>query len=69
METVLRPDRKSPRVEAVDDDLLIFFKLCKSGYANSISDAKTLTAREVLEALNYEQFICDYEDTYMELNK
>jgi hypothetical protein len=53
----------------LDDDLLIYFKLCKAGYARSIADARELTVREVLQALNYEKFCNDYEMAYLELNK
>lgn len=51
-----------------DDDLLIYFKLCKSGYARSIAEAKELGPREVLQALAYESFSSEYQRVYMELN-
>lgn len=48
--------------------MLIYFKLCKSGYAKSVEEARLLDARTVLQALNYEKFVDEYESTYMELN-
>lgn len=62
-------DRKYPNVEAVDDDLLILLRLCKAGYANSLQEAEELTARQVLQALNYEKFCSEYQTAFMELNK
>lgn len=54
---------------AEDDDLLIFLKLCKCGYARSVLEASELDAKTVLQALSYESFCTDYERAYMELNK
>jgi hypothetical protein len=39
------------------------------GYARSIADAREMTAREVIQALNYEVFCGDYEREYMEINR
>lgn len=49
--------------------LLVYFRLCKEGYAASISDAMTLDSRTVLQALHYENFLSDYERAFAELNK
>ena len=54
---------------ATDDPLIIYFRLCKSGYASSVTEAATLDARTVLQALSYDAFCNDYELAYMELNK
>jgi hypothetical protein len=48
---------------------LIHLRLCKAGYAASLEDAKKMTAREVLQALNYEKFCDDFERAWAELNK
>ncbi len=69
MVTDRHDDRKRPKIEAKDDPLLIYFRLCKTGYAKSIQEAEQLTARQVLQALNYEQFCDDYEAESWELNK
>ncbi len=61
--------RNYPRVEAEDDVLLIYFRLCKAGYSNSIIEARELDARTVLQALAYEKFIIDWEQAYIEENK
>ena len=62
-------DRRLPKIEVIEDDLLIHLKLCKAGYASSVSEAKEMDAREVLQALNYEMFLADYEETYLEINR
>jgi hypothetical protein len=49
--------------------LLVYFKLCKGGYASSIPEAAQLDARSVLQALAYDQFCADYEAAFYELNK
>lgn len=43
-------------------------KLVKVGYG-SLKEVKEMTAREVLQALNYEKFLNDYESAYVEANK
>ena len=48
--------------------MLIYFKLVKSGYG-SLKEVKEFDARTVLQALNYEKFVSDYESAYMEVNK
>jgi hypothetical protein len=48
---------------------LIYFRLCKGGFAQSVVEARELDARTVLQALAYEGFCADYEMAYMELNK
>lgn len=52
-----------------DDDLVLYFRLCKGGYASSVPEAMELDARTVLQALSYERFLSDYEQTYMDLNR
>ena len=42
-------------------------RLVKAGYG-SLGEVKQMTAREVLQALNYEDFLADYESAYLELN-
>jgi hypothetical protein len=67
----LNTDRK-PGVEAAgkdDDDLIIFLRLVKEGYAGSLKEAMELDARTVVQALYYEAFLGMYQDTYVWLNK
>lgn len=52
-----------------DDPMLIYFRLCKAGFARSISEAREMDCRTVLQALAYEKFLGDYELAYLELNK
>lgn len=52
----------------VDDDLLIYFKLSKAGYG-SVNEIEKWDVRKVLQALNYEKFVSDYEHAHMEVNK
>jgi hypothetical protein len=49
--------------------LLVYFKLCKSGYASSVAEAATMDARTVLQALNYDTFCSDYESAFLEMNR
>ena len=67
--TPVSNDRKRPVIEAEDDVLLVYFRLCKEGYASGVSEAKELDARTVLQALNYEKFLGDYEAAFLEINK
>jgi hypothetical protein len=46
----------------------VWFRLVKAGYG-SLKEVKEMTAREVLQALNYEVFLSDYERAYFELNR
>jgi len=48
--------------------LLIHFRLVKSGYG-SLKEVQEMTARTVIQALNYESFLSDYEAAFMEKNK
>jgi hypothetical protein len=48
---------------------VIHLCLVKLGYASSITEARELDARTVLQALYYEDFCSDYEKAYVELNK
>ena len=57
-----------PKIEIADNDLLYLFKLVKAGYGD-IEVVKRMDSREVLQALAYEKFLGDYQETYMELNK
>jgi hypothetical protein len=43
--------------------------MCKLGYASGMSEARELDARTVLQALNYEEFVSDYEQTFVEMNR
>lgn len=47
---------------------MLIIKLVKAGYGD-IEVVKRMNSREFLQALNYEQYIQQYTDTYMELNK
>ena len=58
---------RGPEVEVEEDSLLIFFKLVKSGYG-SLQEVQQLDARVVLQALNYEKFLKEYEEAYMEMS-
>jgi hypothetical protein len=49
--------------------MLIYFRLCKAGYAGSVLEAAEFDARTVIQALYYEDFCSDYEHTFLELNK
>jgi len=40
----------------------------KAGYGNFF-EVQQMTAREVIQALNYEDFLSEYERTFLELNK
>jgi hypothetical protein len=60
---------KYPSTEAVEDELLIYFRLVKAGYAPTVREAAQMTAREVLQALHYEKFISDYEAAFVEINR
>ena len=48
--------------------MLYLIKLVKAGYG-SLKEVKEMTTREVLQALNYEKFIGEYESTTLELNR
>lgn len=61
-------NRKRPRIEVVDDDLMIYFRLAKEGYG-SVREIEQWDARKVIQAINYEKFCGDYEAAYMEVNK
>ena len=60
--------RNTPKVEISNKPLFIIYKLVKAGYGN-IEIVKRMSSREVLQALEYEKFVADYQDAYMELNK
>lgn len=67
---ILKNDEyKKPKIEAEDSNLLLYFKLCKAGYASGLEEAKKMTAREVMQALAYEKFCTDYEAAFLELNR
>jgi hypothetical protein len=52
----------------LDSNLLIYFRLSKSGYG-TVNEIEMWDARKVLQALNYEKFCDDYERAYIGLNK
>lgn len=64
-------EHRTPKiiVEGEDDDLLIYFRLVKSGYAASLREAKEMDVREVIQALHYETFLADYEKAFIEMNR
>jgi hypothetical protein len=43
-------------------------RLVKAGYG-TVEDIRKMTSREVIQAINYEKFIIDYEEAYIEMNK
>jgi hypothetical protein len=43
-------------------------RLVKAGYG-TMAQVRQMTSREVLQALSYEQFINDYQEAYIALNK
>ncbi len=49
--------------------MLIYFRLCKAGYARSVPEAATLDVRTVVQALHYESFCAEYEYTYLEKSR
>jgi hypothetical protein len=51
-----------------DDVLLVYFKLCKAGYASSVKEASEMDARSVIQALHYENFCNDWEEQFLKLN-
>lgn len=63
-----RGSNSEPKIEVSKDPLVVIFKLVKAGYGD-IEVVKRMNSREVLQALSYEQFLSDYQSTYMELNK
>lgn len=52
-----------------DDPLVTMLQIVKAGYAPTIEEAEKMDARQVMQALYYEEFLSDYEMIYMELNK
>lgn len=48
--------------------MIILFRLVKSGYG-SFEEVSRMSAREVIQAVHYENFISDYESSYMEINR
>lgn len=65
---VIHGPRKRPAIEVDDSNLLIFIRLVKLGYGD-FEKVRQLSARVVVQALNYEVFCDDYADTEWELNK
>ncbi len=49
--------------------MITCFRLCKSGFASSVAEAAEMDVRTVLQALEYEGFLADYERAYYEMNK
>ena len=64
--------RITPHIEKTggerEEELIIYFRLVKMGMGDFFTVQK-MTAREVVQALYYEQFLSDYEAAYIELNK
>lgn len=48
--------------------LLIHLRLVKQGYG-TLKEVEEMDARKVLQALNYEKFVADYEAAFVEINK
>ena len=70
VKTTFSDDRRYPEViDEAEDSLLTYFRLCEEGYASSITQAKSMTAREVIQALHRIQFKADYKMAFNELNK
>lgn len=46
----------------------MYFRLSKAGYG-TVAEIKEWNAREVLQAIHYEEFQADYENTYVEMNR
>lgn len=63
---------RSPHIEKTggerEEELIIYFRLVKMGMGDFFTVQK-MTAREVVQALYYEQFLSDYGAAYIELNK
>lgn len=59
---------KKPRVEAADDNLLVYMRLVKLGYGD-LKGVEEMNSREVLQALHYESFCDDYEAEHFRLNQ
>jgi hypothetical protein len=49
--------------------MAIFCRLVKAGYGTLYHIREEMDAREVIQALNYEIFLNEYEDMFLELNK
>lgn len=57
-------EERGVKVNLSDDDLLIYFKLVKSGYG-SFEEVKEMNVREVIQALYYESFLTDYQNSFV----
>ena len=49
--------------------MLVWARMVKGRWARSLDEAQGMPARDVLQALNYEGFLADYESAYMEMNR
>jgi len=67
--TAVRDDHKYPEVRVKADNLLVYFQLCENGYADSVAQAREMTAREVIQAMNRLTFKTKFEAAFWELNK
>ena len=65
-------NHRSPHIEKTggtrEEELIIYFRLVKMGMGDFFTVQK-MSAREVVQALYYEQFLSDYEAAYLELNR
>lgn len=59
---------KKPKIEATDDVFLLHLRVTKAGYG-SLNEVEEFDARKMLQILNYENFISDYESAFLELSK
>jgi len=63
----LRRYSETSKRKALDEDLLVYFRLCKAGYASSVKEASEMDARTVIQALHYEGFCNDWEQAFLEI--
>ena len=56
-------DEGRVKFEVNDEDKAILYRLVKAGYG-SIREVKNLNVEEVVDALNYETFLIDYQKAY-----
>jgi len=63
-----RERKNEPKIEVAQNPLTVIIKLVRAGYGD-IEVVKRMNSREVLQALAYEKYLIDYQDSYTELNK
>lgn len=50
-----------------EDDLLIFLKLSRAGYG-SLAEVEQMDAHHILQAVNYEKFLSEFEASFVHIN-